>query len=147
MDEDWHAICRPFSKVSRDQSGKPCTTRMYRCTKRSNVRNREENKKASALWPLKEAKGTGIGVYDPGSVRKKKTRSQVRLDFWAIHWKNPTGCLARRAETHGSWSRTGSILCRRWKRIVNILFHRRRSIRISQLLVCMQTSDVSVCFP
>ena len=36
------ASVRPFSKVSRDQNGKPCATSPRRGTKRSNVRNLEK---------------------------------------------------------------------------------------------------------
>ena len=78
---------RPFSKVSRDQNGKPCTARMKSCTNWSNSRNREKHKKPKALWPLKEAEGVGIDVYDPGSVRKKKTRSQERWTSGQSTWQ------------------------------------------------------------
>ena len=48
-------LVRQFSKVSRDENGKTCSTITRSCTKRSSVRNLEKNQ-AMALWSLKEQK-------------------------------------------------------------------------------------------
>ena len=53
-----------------------------------------ENKKAKALWSLKETKDKGTDFYDLDSVQKIQTGSQVRLDLWAIQLKSPTAAVA-----------------------------------------------------
>ena len=66
VDEDRHVICQAvFSKVSKDQNGKP-TTVTSSCTKRSQCEKSEENKKAKALWALKEAKDKGMDFLRSG---------------------------------------------------------------------------------
>ena len=55
----------------------------------------DENRKAKALWALKEAKDHGIDVFDLGNVKKIPTRSDVKLDLWAIHWKGPSAALPK----------------------------------------------------
>ena len=78
---------KPFSKVSRDQNGRPRFTNARSFTKRSNVRKQEGQKTLG----LQDAKDKGIDVYDLG---RSKTRSQVRLALWAIHLKSPTAARA-----------------------------------------------------
>ena len=89
---------RPFSWGSRDQNGRPCITLTKGCTKRSSVRNLEENKKAKALRCLNGARDKGIDVSHVGHAKKIQARSKVKLDLWAIHLKSPTAALATALE-------------------------------------------------
>ena len=43
----------------------------------------------------------------------------LSADFFGEPSMEPDGCLGRRAEAHGRWSRTGTVLRRRWKRHVS----------------------------
>ena len=51
------------------------------------------NKKARALWTLKEAKDEGEGDCDPSSELQTESRAQMRQALWEAHVKSPTAAL------------------------------------------------------
>ena len=51
------------------------------------------NKKARALWTLKNAQEQGGGYQDPGSQRQMKGRASVRQAPWEAHLKSPTAAF------------------------------------------------------
>ena len=94
VDEDWHAICQAiFQGVERSEWEDMYynSEELHQAVK---CEKSWENKKAMALWTLKEAKDKGRNVYDLGTVQKIQTTSHVRLDPWAIVLKSPTAALA-----------------------------------------------------
>ena len=88
VDEDCHTICQA---IFQGVEGAYIFEELHNAV---TCKKSGEKKKARALWTLKEAKDKGIDFYDLGSVQKVRTRSQVRLDYWAIHLKSPTAALA-----------------------------------------------------
>ena len=84
---------RPFSKSRRTRVGSHVLSH-----KAAKCKKTLENKRAQALWSLKEAKDKGTDFHDLGRVQKIQTRSQVRLALWAIHLKSPTAALANALE-------------------------------------------------
>ena len=75
---EWETICNKYVEL-RKAAG---------CEKSG------EDKKAKALWSLKEAKDKGLDFYGLGSVQKIQTRPRVRLDLWALHLKSPPATSA-----------------------------------------------------
>ena len=84
MDED-HAICQAIFQRVEGQERETMYDYYKHIHQAVKCKKSRENKKAKALWPLKEAKDKGVDFYDLGSLHKIQTRPQVRLDLWAIH--------------------------------------------------------------
>ena len=57
-----------------------------------------KTKRPKHLGLLKKQQPNGIDSSDLGSVQKIPTRSQIRLDLWAIHLKSPPAALAKALE-------------------------------------------------
>ena len=94
VDECWHAICQA---IFQGVEGSEWETMYYKYKELHQAVQCEtsgENKKAKALWSLKETKDKRTDFYDLDSVQKIQTGSQVRLDLWAIQLKSPTAAVA-----------------------------------------------------
>ena len=94
MDEYWHAICQA---IFQGVEGSEWETMYYKYKELHQAvqcKTSGENKKAKAVWSLKEAKDKGIDFYDLGSVQKIQTGSQVRLDLWATQLKTSGAAVA-----------------------------------------------------
>ena len=78
VDEDWHAPCQA---IFQGVEGSEWETRYYKCVElHQGVKSKQsgDNKKARALWSLKEAKDKGIDFYDLGSVQKIPTAALAK---------------------------------------------------------------------
>ena len=69
-----------------------------------------------------QAKDKGIDFYDLGSVQADSNKFPSNFGPLGNSPEEPNRCFGRRAEAHGRGSRTGAVLCRRWRQNVNILF-------------------------
>ena len=79
--EDWHAV-------------RSRTARTWRCTERSisKKKKRGVNKKARALWALRDAEEKGSSE-NPGGERQIESRTSVRRALWEVHMKSRTAAL------------------------------------------------------
>ena len=94
VDEDWHAICQAIFQGVEGSGWEIVCHNCKELHKAVKCKKSRENKKARALWSLKDAKRQRNRFLRSWQCAEDYTRSQVRLDLWAIHLKSPTAALA-----------------------------------------------------
>ena len=57
-----------------------------------------DNKKARALWAMKEATDRKEDYYDPNHQTCFQERNHIRLGVWEVHFKSPMAALAKALE-------------------------------------------------
>ena len=104
VDEDWPAI---FSKVSKDQNGKQCTSiTSYKELHRAvNCKKLDKNQKAKALWALKEAQDKGIHFLRSGQRVEDPNKIPSEVRCLGNPPEKPNGRSGRRTGTYkGMWT-------------------------------------------
>ena len=108
-----------LGEMANERTSSPCvrtktekgflssTPRMW-ATNVGRHRSWTRNKKAMVLSALEVAKNRGSDSCDVGHEKKIITRSQVRLDLWAIHLKSPIAALAKALESLEQGERVAS---------------------------------------
>ena len=93
---------RPSTVASRDRNGRTCTTSVQSCIERSAIKKPRVNKKARALWSIRDAQENGE-PFCFAKVVNEKLRVERQKLTWAGEqscWKNL--CDARKMERQSS---------------------------------------------
>ena len=107
MDEDWHAICQAvFQGV--DGSEWDTHNEPHQAV---NCKTSGENKKAKALWALKDAKGQRNSFfYDLGSVAANSNKIPSQVGSLRKAPEEPDGCSGKRIATYSTKMSTGPVI-------------------------------------